>query len=214
MAELLLKELYRSIQGESTFAGRPCTFVRTTGCDIRCVWCDEPHAFSGGEPVEVDELVERVRALGPGLVEITGGEPLVQAAVPGLVERLLDVGHEVLVETGGHHDISVLDERAHVIVDVKCPGSGVSDRNDLANLDRLRAGDEVKFVIADRADYDWASDLVKRYGLADRVPVLFSPVHGVLDPAGLAAWILEDGLPVRLNLQQHKYVWGPDARGV
>jgi 7-carboxy-7-deazaguanine synthase len=214
MAELRLKELYRSIQGESTFAGRPCTFVRTGGCDIRCVWCDEPQALSGGERVEVADVVERVRALGPGLVEITGGEPLVQAAVPELVERLLDAGYEVLVETGGHHDISVLDPRAHAIVDVKCPGSGVSGGNDLANLERLRPGDELKFVLADRADYDWARDLVKSRDLADRAPVLFSPVHGALDPAELAAWILEDALPVRLNLQQHKYVWGADASGV
>ncbi len=214
MAELRLKELYRSIQGESAFAGRPCTFVRTTGCDIRCRWCDEPEAFTGGERVSVDEVLERVAALGVGLVEITGGEPLLQEAVPELVYRLLEAGHEVLVETGGHHDISVLDPRAHAIVDVKCPGSGVSAHNDPANLERLRAGDELKFVIADRRDYEWARERVTGEALAARVPVHFSPVHGELDPAQLSAWIHEDGLDVRLNLQLHKYVWGADATGV
>lgn len=214
MAELRLKELYRSVQGESSFAGRPCTFVRTVGCDIRCRWCDEPHAFSGGERVSVDEVLERVAKLGVRLVEITGGEPLLQEAVPELVERLLDAGHEVLVETGGHHDISVLDPRAHAIVDVKCPGSGESDKNDPLNLERLRPGDELKFVIGDRSDYEWARERVERERLAARAPVHFSPVHGELEPARLGEWILEDGLEVRLNLQLHKYVWGADARGV
>jgi 7-carboxy-7-deazaguanine synthase len=214
MGELRLKELYRSIQGESVRAGRPCTFVRTVGCDIRCRWCDEAQAFTGGERVGVDEVLERVAALGVGLVEITGGEPLLQEAVPELVHRLLEAGYEVLVETGGHHDISVLDARAHAIVDVKCPGSGVSEHNDPANLERLRAGDELKFVIADRRDYEWARGRVTGEAFATRVPVHFSPVHGELDPAQLSAWILDDGLDVRLNLQLHKYVWGADATGV
>lgn len=214
MGELRLKELYRSIQGESVRAGRPCTFVRTVGCDIRCRWCDEPQAFTGGERVGVDEVLERVAALGVGLVEITGGEPLLQEAVPELVHRLLEAGYEVLVETGGHHDISVLDARAHAIVDVKCPGSGVSEHNDPANLERLRAGDELKFVIADRRDYEWARGRVTGEAFAKNVPVHFSPVHGELDPAQLSAWILDDGLDVRLNLQLHKYVWGADATGV
>jgi 7-carboxy-7-deazaguanine synthase len=159
-------------------------------------------------------VIARVRELGVPLVEITGGEPLLQRAVPELAQRLLDDGRTVLVETGGHHDISVLDPRVHAIVDVKAPGSGMAAKNDLANLARLRPGDEVKLVLLDRADYEWARALVREHGLAGRVPVHFSPVHGKLEPAELAAWILEDGLPVRLHLQLHKYVWGADARGV
>ena len=214
MAELRIKELYRSIQGESTFAGWPCVFVRTTGCDIRCVYCDEAHAFGGGERLTVDEILERVAKLGTRLVEVTGGEPLAQKGTPELVRRLLDAGYTVLVETGGHHDISVLDPRAHAIVDVKTPGSQMSQHNDLANLDRLRPGDEVKFVLCDRADYDFAVRIVREHQLEDRVPVHFSPVHPGLEPKDLARWLLDDGLRVRLNLQLHKYVWGADAKGV
>jgi 7-carboxy-7-deazaguanine synthase len=214
MAELRVKELYRSIQGESTYAGWPCVFVRTSGCDIRCVYCDEAHAFSGGERLSTDEILARVAKLETPLVEVTGGEPLAQKGTPELVKRLLDAGYEVLVETGGHHDISVLDPRAHAIVDVKTPGSGMAQHNDLANLDRLRPGDEVKFVLCDRADYDFAVRVVREHGLEARVPVHFSPVHPGLEPRELARWMLEDGLRVRLNLQLHKYVWGADAKGV
>ncbi len=214
MAELRISEIYRSIQGESSFAGRPCTFVRTTGCDIRCVYCDEEHAFSGGTRMSVDEVLERVGELAASLVEVTGGEPLLQRAVPELVRRLLESGHQVLVETGGHHDISVLDPRAHAIVDVKTPGSGMSAHNDLENLERLRPGDELKLVLRDRRDYEWARALVQERSLGRRNPVHFSPVHGVLDPSDLSKWILDDGLDVRLNLQLHKYVWGADTRGV
>jgi 7-carboxy-7-deazaguanine synthase len=214
MAELRIKELYRSIQGESTYAGWPCVFVRTAGCDIRCVYCDEAHAFSGGERLTSDEILERVAKLGTRLVEVTGGEPLAQKGTPELVRRLLEAGYEVLVETGGHHDISVLDPRAHAIVDVKTPGSGMAAHNDLANLERLRPGDEVKFVLCDRADYDFAVRVVREHGLEARVPVHFSPVHPGLEPHELARWLLDDGLRVRLNLQLHKYVWGADAKGV
>jgi len=214
MAELRIKELYRSIQGESTYAGWPCVFVRTAGCDIRCVYCDEAHAFSGGERLSSDEIFERVAKLGTKLVEVTGGEPLAQKGTPELVRRLLDAGYEVLVETGGHHDISVLDPRAHAIVDVKTPGSQMAAHNDLANLARLRPGDEVKFVLCDRADYDFAVGVVREHGLEARVPVHFSPVHPGLEPRDLARWLLDDGLRVRLNLQLHKYVWGADAKGV
>jgi 7-carboxy-7-deazaguanine synthase len=188
--------------------------VRTAGCDIRCVYCDEAHAFTGGERLTTDEIVERVCKLGTRLVEVTGGEPLAQKGTPELVRRLLDAGYEVLVETGGHHDISALDPRAHAIVDVKTPGSGMAAHNDLANLDRLRPGDEVKFVLCDRADYDFAVRVVREHGLEARVPVHFSPVHPGLEPRELARWLLDDGLRVRLNLQLHKYVWGADAKGV
>jgi 7-carboxy-7-deazaguanine synthase len=219
---LRIKEIYRSVQGESTWAGWPCTFVRTVGCELRCVYCDEPHAFSGGEALEIDEILERVGALGVPLVELTGGEPLQQRELPELVRRLCDAGYRVLIETGGHCDISPIDPRAHLIVDVKTPGSGMVARNDWQNLERLRPGDELKFVLCDRADYEWARALIRDRGLAalpergqaPRNPVNFSPVHGRLDPQDLVAWVLEDGLPVRLNLQLHKYVWGPDTRGV
>ena len=214
MAELRVKEIYRSIQGESTWAGWPCVFVRTTGCDIRCTYCDEPHAFTGGETMDLDAVLARVAALDTRMVELTGGEPLLQRAAPELVRRLCDAGYTVLVETGGHHDISVLDPRAHAIVDVKTPGSAMGAHNDPENLTRLRAGDELKFVLRDRADYDWAVKLVREHGLEGRVPVNFSPVHPGLDPAELARWIQEDGLRVRLNLQLHKYIWGPDTKGV
>jgi 7-carboxy-7-deazaguanine synthase len=214
MASLRIREIYRSIQGESTFAGWPCGFVRTAGCDIRCVYCDEAHAFSGGERLSLEELEERVAELRVPLVEITGGEPLAQRATPELVARLLDRGYVVLVETGGHHDISVLDPRCHVILDVKTPGSGVSDRTDLHNLGRVGEGDEVKLVLTGRADYEWARELVRARALDEKLVVHFSPVHGLLDPKDLADWILADGLRVRLNLQLHKYVWGPDAKGV
>lgn len=216
MAELRVREIYRSIQGESTYAGWPCVFVRTAGCDIRCVYCDEPHALvaSGGEKLTVDEVLARVAKLGAQMVEITGGEPLLQKAVPELVTRLCDAGYTVLIETGGHHDISVLDPRAHAIVDVKTPGSAMSAHNDLANLARLRAGDEVKFVLCDRADYDWAVRVVREHGLEHRTTVHFSPVHPGLDPRDLARWIGDDKLRVRLNLQLHKYIWGADTKGV
>jgi len=214
MAELRLKELYRSIQGESTYAGWPCVFVRTAGCDIRCVYCDEAHAFTGGERLTVDEILARVAKQGVQLVEVTGGEPLAQKGTPELVRRLCDAGYTVLVETGGHHDISVLDPRAHAIVDVKTPGSRMQAHNDLANLDRLRPGDEVKFVLCDRTDYEFAVKIVREHRLEERVPVHFSPVNPGLDPKDLVQWLLADGLRVRLNLQLHKYVWGPDAKSV
>jgi len=214
MASLRVREIYRSIQGESMFAGWPCGFVRTAGCDIRCVYCDEAHAFSGGERISLDDLEEQVAALHVPLVEITGGEPLAQPATPELVSRLLDRGYTVLIETGGHHDVSVLDPRCHVILDVKTPGSGMAEHADLENLGRLGEGDELKFVLTGRSDYEWARDLVRTRAVHEKLPVHFSPVHSQLDPADLAEWILQDELRVRLNLQLHKYIWGPDAQGV
>ncbi len=211
---LLVKEIYRSIQGESSFAGWPCSFVRTAGCDIRCVYCDEEHAFRGGERLSLDEVVKRVEGLGVKLVEITGGEPLLQRGVPDLARRLLDSGYEVLVESGGHRDITELDPRVRLILDVKTPGSGMVEHNHLENLARLRERDELKFVLCDRSDYEWARAFLGEHPLDARIPVHFSPVHPGLAPDELCAWILQDGLSVRLNLQLHKYIWGPDARGV
>lgn len=212
---LTINEIFHSIQGESTHSGRPCVFVRLTACDLRCSWCDTPYAFHEGRKVSVEDVVSQVRAYGCELVEITGGEPLLQRDVYPLMSALVDQGHEVLVETGGHLSVADVPEPVVRIVDVKCPGSGEAGKTHWPNLDALRPKDEVKFVIRDRADYEYARGVVGRHALIGRVAaVLFSPVHGVLAPAELAAWILADRLAVRLQLQSHKYIWGADVRGV
>jgi 7-carboxy-7-deazaguanine synthase len=212
---LTINEIFHSIQGESTHTGRPCVFVRLTACDLRCSWCDTPYAFTEGTKLSVEDVVTRVADYGCDLVEITGGEPLLQRDVYPLMQRLLEAGRTVMVETGGH--LSIKEVPTHVIrvVDVKCPGSGESSKNHWDNLALLTLNDEVKFVIRDRADYEYARDVVARYGLAGRTAaVLFSPVHDVLPAKDLAAWILDDRLAVRLQLQAHKFIWGADARGV
>jgi 7-carboxy-7-deazaguanine synthase len=212
---LTVNEIFHSIQGESTHAGEPCVFVRLTACDLRCSWCDTPYAFHEGQRMSVEEVVDRVSRFDCRMVEVTGGEPLLQHDVYPLMRRLLDAGKTVLLETGGHHSIAEVPPDVVRIVDVKCPGSGQSARNDWQNLERVTGRDQVKFVIKDRGDYEFARDIVRREELAGRVAaVLFSPVHGVLDARDLAAWILEDGLPVRLQLQVHKFIWGAEARGV
>lgn len=211
---LEINEIFVSIQGESTRAGRPCVFLRTTGCPLRCVWCDTEYAFYEGEARSLDELVEEACSHGIPLVEITGGEPLAQPAVPELARRLVARGLEVLIETSGAYDISVLPEGVSRIMDLKCPGSGEVERNDYENIDRLRAGDEVKFVIAGREDYEWARERVREYDLGSRVPVLFSPVWEQVRPADLAAWILDDRLDVALQLQLHKLLWPGIERGI
>jgi 7-carboxy-7-deazaguanine synthase len=212
---LTINEIFHSIQGESTHTGRPCVFVRLTACDLRCSWCDTPYAFTEGRKMNVDDVVAQVERFACDLVEITGGEPLLQRDVYPLLHRLLDSGRTVMLETGGHVSIAEVPPQVIRIVDVKCPGSGESAKNHWANLDLLTKDDEVKFVIRDRADYDFARDIVARYGLVGRTrAVLFSPVHGVLPARDLAAWILADGLQVRLQLQAHKYIWGADVRGV
>jgi len=210
---LRITEIYRSIQGESTFAGSPCVFVRLTGCALRCVWCDSTYTFTGGEWMSVGSVLAQVRHLGAGLVEFTGGEPLLQRNVHIAISALCDDGRTVLVETGGGQDIPPLDPRSIAIVDVKCPGSGMMDRMDWANLGRLRPRDELKFVLADRSDYEWARGFVRSRNLPPDRTVLFSCAFGLLDPADLAGWILEDSLPVRLMLQLHKILWDPLERG-
>ena len=210
-----MNEIFHSIQGESSFAGLPCVFVRLTACDLRCAWCDTAYAFTEGSRREVDEVVAQVESYGCRLVEVTGGEPLLQPDVYPLMRRLLDRGFHVLLETGGHVSLERVPEGVTRIVDVKCPGSGEAGKTDWTNLARLRPVDEVKFVLADRGDYDYAKGVLARHDLASRVAhVLFSPVHGVLTPADLAAWLLADRLPVRLQLQVHKFIWGSATRGV
>jgi len=207
-------EIFMSVQGESTHAGRLCTFVRLTGCNLRCSYCDTTYAYDEGVDYTMDELLREVRVHGAPLVEITGGEPLLQPETAELARRLLDEGFEVLIETNGSVDISGIDPRAVLVMDVKLPSSGMADKMMLENLDRLRPNDEVKFVIATREDYEQAKNMVFERGLADKCTVLFSPAFGQMPPEQLVRWIREDHLPVRLNLQIHKYIWGPERRGV
>jgi 7-carboxy-7-deazaguanine synthase len=212
---LVIHEIYRSVQGESSFAGRPCAFVRLTGCNLRCSWCDTPQAFKGGSRMTRVEVLSRLLALGTELVLVTGGEPLLQPAVLPLMTELCDAGKTVLLETSGERDVAAVDPRVHRIVDLKAPGSGESHRNRWTNLPLLGARDELKIVLRDRADYDWARELIARERLPERVrEVLLSCVHGVLDPRALCDWVLADGLRVRVQLQLHKYIWGADAQGV
>jgi 7-carboxy-7-deazaguanine synthase len=212
---LTINEIFYSIQGESTRAGRPCVFVRLTACDLRCAWCDTPYAFHEGRKQSVDEVVEAVERHDCPLVEITGGEPLLQEDVYDLMRRLLARGRTVMLETGGHRPIDRVPADVVKIVDIKCPGSGEVDRNDWANLDRLSSHDEVKFVVGDRADYEFARDVIERRDLASRcAAVLVSPVHGVLDARVLSEWMLADRIPARLQLQLHKYIWPASTRGV
>jgi 7-carboxy-7-deazaguanine synthase len=217
---LRITEIFHSIQGESTWAGLPCTFVRLTGCPLRCVWCDTEYSFHGGERLGVKEVLDRVEEIGTELVEVTGGEPLIQAGAFRLTTELLDRGFTVLVETSGAVDVAPLDPRAHKIVDLKCPGSGEVERNLWENLGHLTHRDELKFVVKDRADYEWARATIRGRGLDRRVrdgqlkALLISPVWGKIEVPSLAGWILEDHLPVHLQLQLHKLIWGPEARGV
>lgn len=212
---LTINEIFYSIQGESTRAGQPCVFVRLTACDLRCSWCDTPYAFYEGRKMSVDQVIAEVDRYSCPLVEITGGEPLLQDDVYPLMERLLAAGRRVMLETGGHRSIARVPRDVLKVVDVKCPGSGESDRNDLANFDRLAPHDEVKFVVKDRTDYEFARDIIARYDLPHRAAaVLLSPVHGVLEPKVLSEWMLADHLPARLQLQIHKYIWAPETRGV
>jgi len=210
---LRVTEMFRSVQGESTWAGLPCVFVRLTGCPLRCVWCDTAYAFTGGETLTLEEVVDRVRALGGGLVEVTGGEPLAQKGCLPLLRALADDGCTVLLETSGAIPLDGVDPRVRVIMDLKCPDSGESERNRYENLSALKPEDELKFVLASRRDYEWARDLVRERQPRVRA-LLFSPVWGSLDAGDLARWMLEDRLAVRLQLQLHKLLFGAEARGV
>lgn len=211
---LRVNEIFHSIQGEGTRAGVPCVFIRLTGCHLRCVWCDTVYAFREGEWMLLEDTLERVREYRCPTVEVTGGEPLLQPAVYPLLTRLADEFPCVLLETSGALPIDAVDPRVVRIVDIKCPGSGESDRNHWPNIDSLTDRDEVKCILADRGDYDWARDVLARYDLPARCPVIFAPVHGALPPADLARWILEDRLNVRLGLPLHKLIWPTAQRGV
>jgi 7-carboxy-7-deazaguanine synthase len=212
---LTINEIFYSIQGEATRAGEPCVFVRLTACDLRCAWCDTPYAFYEGRKRPLDQILAEVEAYGCRLVEITGGEPLLQEEVYPLMDELIVRGYTVMLETGGHRPISRVPKTVVKIMDVKCPGSGEAGKNHWDNIDALSPHDEVKFVLNDRADYEYARDVIARFDLASRVStVLLSPVHGVLDPRTLSEWMLADRLPARLQLQLHKLIWSPTTRGV
>lgn len=213
---LRVTEIFRSIQGESTHAGRPCTFVRLTGCPMRCVWCDSEYTFTGGEHFSIDDVMAQVAAFACKLVEVTGGEPLAQKEAFNLIGRLCDEAYEVLVETGGYVSTADLDPRAKVILDIKCPASGEEERNEWSNLERLRPDkDEVKFVIADEGDWLYAKRLIEQHDLESRTnAVLISPAWGMVDLQALANWVSGSGLNVRMQLQLHKYIWGPEVKGV
>jgi 7-carboxy-7-deazaguanine synthase len=212
--QLLIHEVYRSIQGESTFAGLPCVFVRLAVCGQRCVWCDTPHAFTQGTLWTLQAVVERVLAERCPLVEVTGGEPLLQGEVFPLMTGLADEGLTVLVETSGAHDVGRVDRRVHIIMDLKCPDSGEMASNRWENLHVLKPSDQIKFVIASERDFTWAAEAVGAHGLDHRFTVLMSPVFGAVTPLELATWLLDSGLQVRMQLQMHKYIWDPQARGV
>ena len=210
-----INEIFYSVQGESSFAGQPCVFVRLTACDLRCSWCDTPYAFHEGSKRPLEAVLQDVDRYDCPLVEVTGGEPLLQEDVYPLMQTLLEQGKTVLLETGGHRSTERVPADVVTILDVKCPGSGEVERNDWDNLARLRAHDEVKFVVKDRIDYEFARDVIARHELSGRAAAIhLSPVHGVLDPKPLSEWVLADGLPVRVQLQLHKYIWSPTTRGV
>lgn len=210
---LIITEIYPSIQGESSYAGLPCTFIRLTGCPLRCRWCDTTYSFEGGKSVTVEDILAQVGQHGIPLVELTGGEPLAQKETIKLAQLLGDQGYKVLIETGGSEDVSQLDARVHIIMDIKCPGSGMVDRNLWSNIDSLKTSDEIKFVLAHREDYDWALRVINERKL-ERFNLLFSPAFGLLQPKQLAEWMVQDKVKARLNLQQHKYIWHPRAKGV
>jgi 7-carboxy-7-deazaguanine synthase len=213
--DLRVTEVFLSIQGESSHAGRPCSFVRLTGCPMRCVWCDSEYTFTGGERMTFDEIFAKLDELGCPLVEVTGGEPLAQKNVFPFISELCDRGYEVLIETGGYVSTEEVEPRASIILDVKCPASGEAERNHWPNLESLRRDkDEVKFVVADLSDWEYAKAVIERHKLVDNAKeILVSPVHGI-DLPTIADAISRSRLPVRLNMQLHKYIWGADARGV
>ncbi|MEE2924950.1 MAG: radical SAM protein [bacterium] len=214
MDKIKIHEIYRSVQGESTHVGRPCTFVRTSGCKLRCTWCDTKHAYHEGSWMDIKSILNEVRALNIPLVEVTGGEPMEQDLICDFMQALLDEGFEVLLETGGHILCDNVPLEVRKIIDMKCPASKMERKNHYGNLELLQSHDEVKFVIQDRNDFDWSANLVRKYDLSKRAKVLFSPVYDLMDPSSLVEWILNSGLDVRFQIQIHKVIWDPQAKGV
>ncbi|HHT9120191.1 MAG TPA: radical SAM protein [Candidatus Hypogeohydataceae bacterium YC41] len=210
--KLKVNEIFKSIQGESTYAGLPCSFIRLTGCNLRCSYCDTVYAFEKGIDMSFDEILSDMELLGCNLIEITGGEPLHQEGTSEVVKELLGQGYKVLVETNGTLNIDVLPEGTVRIVDIKCPGSGMAERMDWKNMERLWKTDEVKFVLSSREDYEWSKVIIDKYALTEKSKVLMSVAFGRLEPRPLAHWILQDGLEVRLQLQLHRYIWPPGAQ--
>jgi len=209
-----IHEIYASVQGESSFTGLPCGFIRTAGCSLRCHWCDTPEAWKGGQEMSLNQILDRVERLEVPLVEVTGGEPLEQEATFNLLDLLVEKGFSVLLETGGHIPCQRVNPAVHRIIDMKCPGSKMSKHNHMQNLDRLSQKDEIKFVINHKQDFDWSCSVVREYDLLNRAQVLFSPVHNEMDPKQLVDWILGSGLQVRFQIQIHKAIWGSEVRGV
>lgn len=207
-------EIFTSIQGESSYTGMPCTFIRMTGCNLRCSYCDTTYAYYEGSELSEEDIISEVRRAGISLVEITGGEPLLQKGVFDLIKRMLEDGCKVLVETNGSLSIKEIDRRAIVILDIKTPGSGMCEEMDLSNLDDIKDTDEIKFVITSRTDYEWSKEMIYRHNLINKCHLLLSPAYGILPPEDLARWILEDRLKARLNLQIHKYIYSPDRKGI
>lgn len=211
---LKINEIFKSVQGESSYAGLPCAFVRLTGCNLRCTYCDTAYAFYDGKEMTIEQIIETVDSYGTKLLEITGGEPLLQPEVYPLMEGLISKEYKVLLETGGSLSVKNVPSAVVKIVDFKCPGSGEDAKNDFGNINYLTPKDEVKFVLLDRQDYEWSRDILRRFSLAQKCHILFSPVYEKLDLKDLAEWVLEDQLPVRLQTQLHKIIWGKDAIGV
>lgn len=215
MEQLSLIEIFSSVQGETSYSGLPTTFIRLAQCNLRCTWCDTPYSFKRGELFSIEKILEKVRTFGCRYVCITGGEPLLQKSVHSLIKQLADEGYQLSLETGGSLPIHLVDPRVKVILDIKCPGSGMAEKNDWRNIEHLKAHDEVKFVILDQTDYEYAKTISEKYALSSRVQeILFSPVFNLLNPETLVKWILTDRLNVRLNLQIHKWIWSPETRGV
>ena len=211
---LEVTEIYKSVQGESTYMGLPCVFIRLTGCNLRCIWCDTPHAFHDGKKLSIHQIIDEVKSYDINLVEITGGEPLLQKEVFPLMESLLEKKFKVMLETSGSLAINNVPAKVIKIIDLKCPGSGEENKNLWENLNHLTSTDEIKFVIADKTDYEWSKKVLQDYELDKKVPVLFSPVFEKLKLKDLTEWILEDNLPVRLHTQLHKYIWDQKTIGV
>jgi len=212
--KIKINEIFYSIQGESSYAGLPCVFVRFTFCNLRCSYCDTEYAFYDGKELTIDEIIKQVEQYGCHLVEITGGEPLIQENIHPLIQELFNNNYEVLLETGGHVDIGQIDKRVKIILDIKCPSSGESKKNLWSNLDKLNSSTEIKFVIGDKNDFDWAVSIVDKYQIIQKNKILFSPVFGKLENKKLANWMLESKLPIRMQLQMHKYIWDPNKKGV